>query len=219
MMGEFETEPVPGLPANLPAGESLLWQGAPDWKRLAVEAFHVRKAAAWFVVLGLLRLAEFPDDGSTTAALMLSIGSLTLVAFVAVGLLSLLAWLSARTTVYTITSKRVVMRFGVALPMAINLPFKRIEAAALRQAGSDEADIALALSAGEKPAYLSLWPHARAWQVARPQPTLRCIADGRHVAGILARAMSEQLRDSPLQAARPASGRMPQPAHLPAGAT
>lgn len=192
MLGEFDSEPVPGLPAVLPEGESLLWQGAPDWKRLAIEAFHVRKAVAWFAALGILRVVEFADDGTTAAALAVSLGSLVMVGMLATGLLSLLAWLCARTTLYTITSKRVVMRFGVALPMAINLPFSRIETAALKRSGQGQADIALALTAGAKPAYLSLWPHARAWELARPQPTLRCIDNGDDVAAILAGAMSAE---------------------------
>ena len=36
---EHEFEPVHGLPEKLPAGEKILWQGSPDWKTLANEAF------------------------------------------------------------------------------------------------------------------------------------------------------------------------------------
>jgi len=34
-LGEYEYEPVPGLPQRLPQGERILWQGAPDWQTLA----------------------------------------------------------------------------------------------------------------------------------------------------------------------------------------
>ncbi len=47
----------------------------------------------------------------------------------AILILSLLAYLIARTTIYSITSRRVVMRFGVALPMTVNIPFKAIRSA------------------------------------------------------------------------------------------
>ena len=42
-----------GLPDHLPEGEQLLWQmiGKPDWQRLAINAFHVRKVAAYFAGL------------------------------------------------------------------------------------------------------------------------------------------------------------------------
>jgi hypothetical protein len=40
--GDFDFEPVPGLPAELPAGETMIWQGRPQWRSLAVRAFHIR---------------------------------------------------------------------------------------------------------------------------------------------------------------------------------
>ena len=47
-MTEYETEPVRGLPAPLPAGETLLWQGSPAWWPLARSAFHFDKIAIYF---------------------------------------------------------------------------------------------------------------------------------------------------------------------------
>jgi hypothetical protein len=32
-------------------GEHVVWQGAPDWRSLAVHAFHVRKIALYFVFM------------------------------------------------------------------------------------------------------------------------------------------------------------------------
>ena len=49
------------------------------------------------------------------------------------GLVSLLAWLSARATVFTLTDRRIVMCYGVALPALINVPLSHdrgLEAAA-----------------------------------------------------------------------------------------
>ena len=39
---------------------------------------------------------------------------------------SLSAWLSARTTMYTLTNKRVVMRIGIVLTVSFNLPLRAI---------------------------------------------------------------------------------------------
>ena len=50
-LNEYETEPVRGLPERLPAGETILWQGAPRWGALARRAFHVRKIALYFAIL------------------------------------------------------------------------------------------------------------------------------------------------------------------------
>ena len=48
---EHEWEAAPGLPSALPMGERVVWQGAPDWQRLAVHAFHVRKIALYFALM------------------------------------------------------------------------------------------------------------------------------------------------------------------------
>ena len=47
-MSEHDFEPIRGLPGPLPEGETILWQGAPDWRVLAVQAFHVRAVAIYF---------------------------------------------------------------------------------------------------------------------------------------------------------------------------
>ena len=52
-----------------------------------------------------------------------------LIGAVAFGIIALLGYIVHRTTLYTITSKRVVMRFGMALPMTFNIPFTQIAAA------------------------------------------------------------------------------------------
>jgi hypothetical protein len=48
---EYDYEPVRGLPERLPAGETMLWQGAPAWKSIALRAMHIRGTAIYFAVL------------------------------------------------------------------------------------------------------------------------------------------------------------------------
>ncbi|WP_419815823.1 photosynthetic complex putative assembly protein PuhB [Glacieibacterium sp.] len=177
-MSEYEFEPVRGLPGKLPPGETLLWQGAPDWRRLARDAFHVRLVAAYFAVL----LGWAAIDGT-----LLGVTATLVVGVAGVAMLYLLAWLSARTTVYSITSRRVVLRFGIALPKCVNLPFTAIETAQLAQNDDGSGNVALALTARGL-GYASLWPHARAWEVSKPQPMLRALPDAAKVATLLAEA-------------------------------
>jgi hypothetical protein len=42
---DFAFEPVPGLPAPLPKGERILWQGSPRWQSLARTAYYVNIVA------------------------------------------------------------------------------------------------------------------------------------------------------------------------------
>lgn len=179
-------EPIPGLPEELPQGEELRWQGSPNWRSLARHAFHVRKVAIYFAVILVWRLIEAAGDGLRGAELFAAATWPVAFGVVAIGGLMLLAWLNARSTCYTITNRRVVMRFGVALPIAMNLPLKRIEAAALRRSGEHVGSIPLQLVPGTRVSYLVSWPHVRPWCFSRPQPMLREIDDVDAVARILA---------------------------------
>lgn len=210
---EHEFEAVRGLPEPLPAGERILWQGAPDWKALALQAFHVRQVAIYFGVLLALRAAFVWSEGGTIGQAATAVLWLLPPALLATGMLVLLARLSARTTVYTLTNRRVVMRVGIVLTLTFNLPLRRLAGAGLRE---DDAtgigDIPLQLAGRDKVAYVHLWPHARPWRAARPEPMLRCIPDARGVAQALSAAWSADTGQAAQAAPRTAAGPQPEPA-------
>jgi len=189
-MSDFDFEPVRGLPASLPEGEALLWQGSPEWRSLALRAFHLKDVAIYFGVLAVWAVASAWADGGGIVGALHAAAWVPLMALGAIAPLGLLAWLSARTTVYTITSKRIVLRIGIALPITVNVPFGAIETVGLRRHGDGSGDIPASLSTGYRLAFLVLWPHARPWHVRSPQPMLRCIANADEVARILVEAMS-----------------------------
>jgi hypothetical protein len=186
---EHEFEAQRGLPETLPTDEKLLWQGSPDWRLLALSAFHWRKIAVYFAFLLGLKVVLALSDGSDITSALLSTGVLLILAAFALALVATLAWLSARTAVYTVTSKRVVMRIGVVLSVTFNLPFSRIESAALKCFANGQGDIPIRLIGTDRIAYLHLWPHVRPWRIAYPEPMLRAIPNAAHVAGLLSRAM------------------------------
>jgi hypothetical protein len=182
---EHEGEPQYGLPEKLPKDEHLLWQGSPDWKALAVRRFHARKLVIYFAILLAARIGSLTSDGMAVGAAFESSLLLIVLSAVAVALVAFLAWLSARTTVYTITDKRVVMRIGIVLTLTLNLPLRRMEGADLCLLGGTIGDISLRLRPPDRMAYLHLWPHARRWRFTRPEPTLLCLADAQAVARTL----------------------------------
>jgi hypothetical protein len=188
---DYAVEPIRGLPEQLPAGERILWQGAPSWWQLAKSVFHIRAVALYFAVLMLWRgSVHWHDPQHAVAATLAALSLLPVCAF-GLGLLAMLAWLSSRTSVYTVTNRRVVMRIGVALPTAINIPFKVIESAGVAINDTGAADIPLALTATARIPYSTLWPHARPWRLRNPEPMLRGIPDGVRVAGLLRNALYE----------------------------
>ena len=199
-----------GLPERLPDGERLLWQGAPDWRVLARRAFHLRGLAVYFGVIvaycfGSAVLGGMPLAGAASAAKLAGL------ALLPIGFLAAYAWAVGRVTVYSITNRRVVIQLGLTLPMTINLPFAKIEAASLKVRANGTGDISLLLNAKDKVAYLVLWPHARPWRLARPEPMLRAVPDAGRVGQLLARALAASA-DMPVPAVPDA-----QPGHVAAG--
>lgn len=178
-----------GLPGPLPAEERILWRGAPTVHGVMLRAFHARLVMLWFAgAAGLLALGAGLSEGPARALAVA--GPTLLTGLLALALLGLFSWLVHRTTVYTITDRRVVMHVGIALPITLNLPHAQIESAGLRLFADGSGDIPLRLPPGERVAYLHLWPHARPWRVSRPEPMLRSVPDAHRVAALLAPALA-----------------------------
>jgi hypothetical protein len=190
-MSEYGHEPVRGLPGVLPEGEHIVWQGSPDWKHLAASALHVRLAAAYFAAVTLW--AAIAGNASTAISVLL-------LGIAVVGLFVLFAWAVGRSTVYTLTDKRLVLRIGVALNSCINLPLSQIESADLKMLGQGYGSIVLRLKGMPRVGYLMLWPHARSLRLVRPQPMLRAIPEAQAVARMLFKATQMVQPVAPLEA-------------------
>ena len=202
LVTEYEFEPVRGLPGALPAGERILWQGAPDWRVFARSALFTRWVALYFGVLAVIALV----NGSMYGA-----GATLVSGVILLGLLALFAYGVGRTTVYTITNRRIVLRIGVALNKCINLPLKMIASAQMRDHGRDYGDIALVLTGKHRLGYAILWPHARPFRIGQPQPMLRALPDAAKAAHILAEACNAVVpNETVVTQAEPTSGPMTQ---------
>lgn len=200
-MTEYVHEPIPGLPGVPPAGERILWQGSPEWRALARTAFHTRLIAGYFAALAVWALIGAISRGITAAHDLVGVAMTIIVGIIGVGLLHLLAWGSARSTIYTLTNRRVVLRIGMALPKCINLPLGMIGSVDLAARPDGTGDLPLTLTGEARLGYLALWPHARPWKVSTPQPMLRALPDAASVAASIARACLAANPDGQLAAA------------------
>lgn len=187
MMTEYDLEPIPGLPAVPPEGETILWQGSPDRRSLARTAFHTRLVTAYFGLLTAWAFFSALSDGIGQASDLTGLAMTMIAGIAAALLLHVLAWGSARTTIYTLTNRRIVLRIGMALPKCINLPLGQVGAIDLAPNTDGTGDIALAVIGRQRLGFLVLWPHARAWKLGKPQPTLRALPDAASVAALIAR--------------------------------
>ncbi|ABD53071.1 photosynthetic complex putative assembly protein PuhB [Jannaschia sp. CCS1] len=200
---DFQTEPVRGLPAHLPEGEEILWQGQPSWWVLAQESLSLWWVAGYFVFLFAWRTvggaATDSWTGSATAAsFFLVLGLIVCI------LLILVSLIQAKAAVYTITNKRVAMRIGAALTMTLNLPFKQVLNAelALRKSGHGNISLEMNPEGGMGFSYVLTWPHVRPWKMKQPQPALRCIPDAKAVAAILSEAAQTAVSEPDIQITR-----------------
>lgn len=184
---EHEWEAAYGLPEPLPSGESILWQGQPQARSVARRIFHGVGLSCYFLALLIWAAISQWDEASSVGQLLKGLSPLLILTGVAWSIVATLAYLTASTTVYTLTNRRVVMRIGIVLTVTYNLPLRCIDAAHVAHMGHGRGDIALALTGDTRIAFLHLWPHARPWHVNRPQPMLRCLDD---VDGVAQRLMS-----------------------------
>lgn len=194
-MSDYDFEPVRGLPYRPSEDEKILWQGSPDWRSLAVHLCHVRTVTLYFAVLMGWRIAVAYSDGKPIDLALEIDAWLAALLGIVMAIALTFAFLAARTTIYTVTTKRVVLRYGIAFTKAVNVPLRNIKSAGVRMHSNGTADIALTLTGPGKIAYLILWPHARPWRFNLPEPMFRAIPEPQKAADALKIALAPLAKD------------------------
>ncbi len=189
---DFATEPIKGLPGVPPEGEHILWQGRPNWWALSKDSLNMYWIFTYFLVLAFWRFTSLYDLTGTGHAFVLAL-PLVIAGLVTCAILALIAYVQARCTIYTITTKRVVLRIGAALSVAINIPYSKLSNATLGLCKDGTGTIALELSEPRKFSFFVLWPHARPWRFTHSEPALRSIANAKDVALILSEAAKTEV--------------------------
>lgn len=176
---------IRGIDEPLPEGETLLWEGRPDARALARHVLRIRWIAGYFAVLAILAVVTAGSGAPVTArvAWILVLGA------VVAALVAAYAYLTARDTVYAVTDKRVVMRIGLAFPAVFNLPYTKVAGAEVRTHRDGSGEIAFQLRGSGRMGYFYLWPHARPFRLASPEPALRGLDPVDTVAEILRDAL------------------------------
>ena len=188
---DFAIEPVRGLPERPPEGEEILWQGRPAVWALTKSALALWWVVGYFVFLAAWRFVAAMDIMPIGQAIGISVPFLVLAAIVGF-LLWLTAYVQARTTVYTVTNKRIAMRIGAALTVTLNLPYTQIESADLDLRKDGTGTIALTLMGETRFSYIMCWPHIRPWKFPT-QPALRCIPEAERIAMLVSEAAEARI--------------------------
>lgn len=204
-------ERIRGIGAPLPPGEQIRWEGRPRGRALARRAFHARAVLAYGLTLGLLRALVAAAQGDPMPIVIGSIVPFLVLGVITSGISRFLGWLSARTTVYAITDRRLVLKVGMVVPSTINIPFRMIDRVQSRLYPDGTGDFAIGLGGEDRLAYFQLWPHARPWRFSRPEPMLRAVPDAAAVAQALREALTEFSAET-REGVAAASASRPQPA-------
>lgn len=192
---DFDFEPQPGIPAPLPEGEEILWQGSPDSATLAREAYKIRWITGYMLLIAAWRAGAAGVEGGLGPALATLIPYLGLAAAV-YAVIRLIAWMQARAAIYTLTSARAILRIGAALPVTYTIPYSCIETASVAVSPANgTGTLAMATKGSMRLSLAVLWSHARPGHARLPQPAFRCIPDAARVARLLADAAQAKVNE------------------------
>lgn len=179
-------------------GERVLWQGRPCWRALARDVLRIRLAALYVAAMVVWGMADDRAAGLGRLDTARAAVPGAVLGLLALGACALLAWAMARTTLYTVTTERCLIRFGLALTATVSVPWRRVGAVSVSVAGDGTGSIPLTLKPGPAPHAMKLWPHVRlalplirslARPLARrPEPMLRCVPDAARVGTVVAQA-------------------------------
>jgi hypothetical protein len=183
---EHEIEPVPGLPGRLPDGEFIVWQGQPELKTVMTRLLRARWFAVYFAIAALWSVAVGINNSESAWALLGRMTFIAVAAAIMFGLMFLYARAVAKTSLYTLTNRRVVMRVGIAISASFNLPFKQIVGADFRVGNDGSGDVALTLKAGHGLSGSVFFPHQRGGLWRKLSPQMICLNEAKTVAEKLA---------------------------------
>ncbi len=181
---------------RLAPGEAVVWQGRPAMRGVIRDVFHARAVFGYFAVLFAFDAYQAWAKGLPASKAAHDSVPLLMASLLVLAVVGALAVAVARTTDYTFTDRRVILRYGVAMPAVLSLPFSKITTCAAALRPDHTGDIALVLKAGNRMPFLKLWPLARPWHLSAPQPMLRAVPQAAVVAALLVRALrtAEQMR-------------------------
>lgn len=174
-------------PVRLAPIEQKLWDGSPSVGSMVVRLYHFRAIAAYGVLLTFADIVQAKLHGLTLWPALEAALPSVVTTLGGLAIFATFAWCSARTTRYTLTSHRVIMQCGLALPKTISIPLPQIAAVAVRVRGDGTGDITLKPRPGAKLMYLKLWPFTRPWHFSAPEPMLRDVPGAGYVGSIISR--------------------------------
>ena len=165
-----------GEVSRLPAGERVLWTGAPDQRSLARYFLRERWLLAFVALSFSLGAAEALQHADGAIPRLIGVATLSAVmALIAIVSIRVLAWQMAKTSKYVITDRRMFFNIGIVLRADANIPYSSIETVDLQRRADGSADLMVTLTDEQEIPWLLLFPHMTWRGSRRGRPTFRAL--------------------------------------------
>ena len=147
------------LAENLPADEVLIWQGRPEANAIAIRAMYLWYVVAYLLGLVVLRTGYLIMGDAPISEWSALLAWQLIASLFVVGVIVGISALYGKTTIYSLTNRRLILRTGAAVPIHVNFPLEQIASADLKVFSDGTGDIALKLENSDKLYWLLLWPN------------------------------------------------------------
>ena len=202
--------------STLPAGERVLWTGAPDQRALA--RWFLRERWVMLFVLASFGIGAADALQHSDGAIPRLVGVATLsalLAIVAIVSVRLFAWQLARSSQYVITDRRVYFNIGIVMRADANIPFSSVDHIDLRRRSDGSADLMITLTDEQEIPWLLLFPHMTWRGHRRGRPTFRCLRTPQPSADAVVNALREYAQSpSRIEAAGATASAIPAPTRV-----
>lgn len=188
-----------GEVSRLPAGERVLWSGAPDRRSLARYFLRERWVLAFVAFSFAVGAADALQHADGAIPRLIGVSTLSLMlATIAVVSIRLFAWRLSNTSTYVITDRRVFFNIGIVLRADANIPYSSVEDVDLQRRSDGSADLMVTLTGAQEIPWLLLFPHMTWRGTHRGRPTFRALRDPQLAADAVVRALrAYQQPDAP----------------------
>ncbi len=180
-----------GEVSRLPAGERVLWSGAPDQRSVARYFLRERWVLGFVVLSFLIGVGDALQNGGADAnRRLVGVATLSMVLLlVAIVSIRFFAWQIAATSKYVITDKRVFFNIGIVMRADANIPFSSVDNVDLLRRSDGSADLLVSLTDAQEIPWLLLFPHMTWRGSRRGRPTFRALRNPQAAADAVVSAL------------------------------
>ena len=193
-MYKINKSPPKDVLSVIPEDEEVLWHGRPDFRRFSLSALGLRYLMLYLLIVSLTTF--FSNFGNLSLFLFLQMMFPYIICCCLAAIILVMIGISqVIPIVYVITSKRIIIKSGLALIFMLNVPFDKIANIDKKTFSDGCGDISFKFMGNKRIPFFAGWPSVRPWYFNNPEPTFRCIPDVDVVAFKLANAAQSRISE------------------------